>query len=459
MMQTLPDSSSAISLPFQLIEQQRKALDAMWTFLQPTITAALFLLVGYAGTGKSTIVFQLIRVLVGQGKRVVLTAPTNKAVGVLQRMALENGVTGVDFFTIHQLLGLGIVSRGNEKVLAPTGTSYIGLFDIVFIDECSMIGEQLWHWIEEASKRTSTWQPLKMILMGDPAQLNPVNEGRSPTFNIRDKAVLTQVVRQGTDSPLLEFITACRYAVTKSKSKEPFEPFAKYLPDKSNGALLVKRRSLLKYTFKKISKEFTQNPDCFRVLCWTNAQVNYYNQQIRNHLYGKAAPQFVLGERLITRDPVLAPDGKTIILSTSTEFTIQEFTEDRYSNYKAWRLKVATDDDIVRQIYALHEDEQSRFDAETRRLMAVAKRNPFLWRDYYRHLEQFANVRNCFAITVHNSQGSTFLECGIDGKDLAKRMYCERDNDRKALIAKVREFNRLWYVGSSRARQRILIVS
>jgi hypothetical protein len=456
MMQTLPASSPAGSFPFQLTEQQRQALDAMWTFLQPAVTAALLLLVGFAGTGKSTIVFQLVKVLVSQGKRVVLTAPTNKAVGVLQRMALENGVTGVDFFTIHQLLGLGMVSRGNEKVLAPTGTSYIGLFDVVFIDECSMIGEQLWHWIEEASKRTSTWHPLKMILMGDPAQLNPVNEGRSPAFNITNKAVLTQVVRQGTDSPLLEFITACRYAVTKSKA--PFEPFAKYLPDKSNGSLLVKRRSLLKYAFKKISGEFTQNPDCFRILSWTNAQVDYYNQQIRNHLYGKATTRFIPGERLITRDPVLAPDGKTIILSTSTEFTVQEFSEDRYSNYKAWRLKVATDDGVSRQIYALHEDEQKRFDVEARRLMAIAKRNPFLWRDYYHHLEQFANVRNCFAITVHNSQGSTFLECGVDGQDLSKRLNPERGDTAKDLLAKVREHNRLWYVGASRARCRVLVV-
>ena len=53
MMQTLPASSPAGSFPFQLTEQQRKALDAMWTFLQPAVTAALFLLVGFAGTGKS----------------------------------------------------------------------------------------------------------------------------------------------------------------------------------------------------------------------------------------------------------------------------------------------------------------------------------------------------------------------------------------------------------------------
>lgn len=121
MIQTLPTFAATGSFPFQLTQQQQKALDAMWTFIQPTVMTALFLLVGYAGTGKSTIVFQLVKVLVAAGKRVVLTAPTNKAVGVLQRMAAENGVTGVEFFTIHQLLGLGMVTRGKEKVLDQTG--------------------------------------------------------------------------------------------------------------------------------------------------------------------------------------------------------------------------------------------------------------------------------------------------------------------------------------------------
>lgn len=456
MIQTLPTFAATGSFPFQLTQQQQKALDAMWTFIQPTVMAALFLLVGYAGTGKSTIVFQLVKVLVAAGKRVVLTAPTNKAVGVLQRMAAENGVTGVEFFTIHQLLGLGMVTRGKEKVLDQTGPSYINLFDVVFIDECSMIGKQLWRWIEDVANQSSTWTKIKIILMGDPAQLNPVNEGKSPSFQVPDKAVLTQVVRQGTGSPLLEFVTASRYAVTKSKY--PFEPYAKYLPDKSNGALMVKRQTLLHYACQKMKREFAQNPDCFRILSWTNTQVDFYNQQIRTHLYGENINRFIPGERLITRDPVMAPDGKTTILSTSTEFTVLDVFGDRYNNYDTWRLKVETDEGIVRQFYVLQEDEQKQFDQETKRLLKSAKRSPFLWKQYYKHLEQFANIRNCFALTVHNSQGSTFLEAGIDGQDLSKRLYPERGDDSKAVLAKIREFNRLYYVSSSRARQRILVI-
>ncbi|AFZ28360.1 homing endonuclease-like protein (plasmid) [Cylindrospermum stagnale PCC 7417] len=407
-------------------------------------------------THNTTCVQQLIRELLVQDKRVAVTAPTNKAVGVLQRTAAENGVTGVEFFTIHQLLGLGMVTRGKEKVLDQTGPSYINLFDVVFIDECSMIGKQLWRWIENVANQSSTWTKLKIILMGDPAQLNPVNEGKSPSFQVPDKAVLTQVVRQGTGSPLLEFVTASRYAVTKSKF--PFEPYANYLPDKSNGALMVKRQTLLRYACKKMSKEFAKNPDCFRILSWTNAQVDFYNQQIRTYLYGEDANRFISGERLITRDPVMAPDGKTAILSTSMEFTVLDAFVDRYNNYNAWRLKIKTDDGIVRQIYVLHEDEQTRFDQETKRLLKSAKRNPFLWKQYYRHIEQFANVRNCFALTVHNSQGSTFLEAGIDGQDLSKRLNPERGDNSNSVLAKIREFNRLYYVASSRARQRILVI-
>ncbi|MDZ8264432.1 hypothetical protein, partial [Nostoc sp. ChiQUE01b] len=43
-------------------------------------------------------------------------------------------------------------------------------------------------------------------------------------------------------------------------------------------------------------------------------------------------------------------------------------------------------------------------------------------------------------------------------KDLSKRLYPERGDDSKAVLAKIREFNRLYYVSSSRARQRILVI-
>jgi hypothetical protein len=228
--------------------------------------------------------------------------------------------------------------------------------------------------------------------MGDPAQLNPVNGRKSLSFQVPDKTVLTQVVRQGVDSPLLEFVTAARYTVTKS-----------------NGSLMVKRQTSLRYACKKIPKEFVHNPHCFHILSWTNTQVNFHNRQVRTYLYRNNASRFIPGERLITRNPVIALDRKTAILSTSTKFKVVDVLVERHNNYDSWKLKVKTDEVIVRQIYISHEDEEQRFKQETQRLLRSAKRNTFLWKQYYKHLDQFANIRNCFTLTVHNSQGSTCL--------------------------------------------------
>ena len=95
--------------PFTLKPQQQQAIDKLRSFL--TTTESFFLLCGYAGTGKSTIVFQIIKELLSQSKRIALTAPTNKAVGILRKMAASQGIFGVDFLTIHQLLGLGMVRK------------------------------------------------------------------------------------------------------------------------------------------------------------------------------------------------------------------------------------------------------------------------------------------------------------------------------------------------------------
>ncbi|OKH36266.1 DNA helicase [[Phormidium ambiguum] IAM M-71] len=457
-----------IGLNFQLTSQQEVALKKIAEFL--TSSKRMFGLFGYAGTGKSTIVNLVAEQLVSAGKRVVFTAPTNKAVGVLRRMAAEKKVQGVDLMTIHQLLGLAPVKQGQQRILKQVSSSLLYMYDIIFLDECSMVTEELWNIIEERiNNALLLGSNRQLIVMGDPAQLPPVNEEinerKSQSFNVPDKTILTEVVRQGTGSPLLEFVTACRIAV---KSKKVFEPFSKFNPDKKNGAFLVKEQTLLKYALKKFSTKFNRDPDCFRLLCYTNERVAYWNQKIRAKIYGKDAPKFVIGERLISKAPVIAPDGKTIILATSTEVEVVEFVEDRYSGYKAWNVKVKTEAGELRQIYILHEDDVRKFKRDNNRLLRNAKRNPSLWKAWYEHCDTFADMRNCWAITVHNSQGSTFIEVGIDSKDIRRKvatklLYLARINpDRKAEYLKeyrdsVRACNQLFYVGASRARNRVFI--
>jgi len=437
-------SQTASPPPLLLTEQQQAAVRALQHFLSDD-EKKLFLLAGYPGTGKSTTIVQVVQLLIaGAGLKVVLTAPTNKAVAVLKQMASEQGLR-VDCMTIHQLLGLSLIKRGNEKALERTSSSYLELFDLVVVDECSMVNRDLWNWIQQSV--SNLWCRSKIVLMGDPAQLNPVNEPKSPSFTVPNKTILTQVVRQNDGNPLLEVLKPCRQAI---KQRSPFQPLMHTTEDRQSGMVLVNSTTLLKYACKRV-QDFEQEPNRFRVLCWTNKRVDYYNRSLRRQLYGNHAPRFLIGERLITTESAIAPDGKTVVLPTSIEFTITNIEEQRYEGYCTWCLTVLPEGyEAERQIYVLHEDEQLRFDSESQRLLSDAKRNPFLWRRYYRHLETFAQVRPCFALTVHNSQGSTFEEVGIDGNDLRKRLG---DGDRSS----IREYNRLFYVGASRAKRRVLV--
>lgn len=454
---------------FQLTSQQNNALQLLEQFVASS--KRVFGLFGYAGTGKSTLVNLVAEQLVSAGKRVAFTAPTNKAVGVLRRMAAEKGLRGVDFMTIHQLLGLAPVKQGQNKILKQVSPSFLHLYDIIFLDECSMVTAELWNIIQERiASALLIGSNRQLIVMGDPAQLPPVNKGeieekKSQSFSVPEKAVLTEVVRQGAGSPLLEFVTACRTAV---KSKEAFKPFSKFSLDKKNGAFLVREKTLLKYALKKFSSTFPQDPDCFRILCYTNERVAYWNSKIRAKIYGKNAPRFIIGERLIAKAPVIAPDGKTVILPTSAEVEIAEFQEDRYSGYKAWNLQVKTDAGDQRQIYILHESDACRFQQDNARLLQNAKSNPSLWKAWYDHCEIFADMRNCWAITVHNSQGSTFTEVGIDSSDIGRKVaskllyLAQLFPSQKAQFVKeyrdsIRAHNQLMYVSCSRAKHRVFV--
>src|SRR4028118_370617 len=91
MIQTLLERPQEFKqIPFTLKPQQQQTLDKLRTFASST--ESFFLLCGYAGTGKSTLIFLLIKELLAQSKRIVLTAPTNKAVGILRKMAASQGI-------------------------------------------------------------------------------------------------------------------------------------------------------------------------------------------------------------------------------------------------------------------------------------------------------------------------------------------------------------------------------
>lgn len=204
----------------QLTAQQQLAIEKIEEFVKSD--ASVFILTGYAGTGKTTVLKQIADTLI-PAETLVLMAPTGRAARVLQAK------TGHEANTIHRTIYTQPQLESKEvKDLAesefklhfpirPTRGPIIGI-----VDEASMLSSRTNKQELFAFGTDSLMDDLltfirpsfggKIIFVGDPAQLPPVNDNKSAAldadFFIQKglkvmQAELTEVLRQAGDSVLL----------------------------------------------------------------------------------------------------------------------------------------------------------------------------------------------------------------------------------------------------------------
>ncbi|MDE7025854.1 MAG: AAA family ATPase [Paramuribaculum sp.] len=217
-----------LSLPYDPNEQQIQLIAALARFCSPQMPSdSVFLLNGYAGTGKTSVTGALVQALRGASIPVVLLAPTGRAAKVFGKFARFPATT------IHRRI---------YRQSGPGGVSFTGevadnnMQGAVFIvDEASMIGDD-----SGSASRTSLLEDLvhyvysgvdcRMILLGDTAQLPPVGCERSPAmdpdvlrgFGLRvTRAVMTKVVRQDGRSGILHNATWLRKAMRVNPLPQP----------------------------------------------------------------------------------------------------------------------------------------------------------------------------------------------------------------------------------------------
>lgn len=159
-----------------------------------------FLLHGFAGTGKSTVVAEAIRRLIDQYKisNIPTGAYTGKAAHVLRKKGNMNACT------IHSMIYTVKEDEDTHELvtmLNPLGPA--AMADLLVFDEISMVSHEIANDIRSFGK--------KMLLMGDPGQLPPVNgEG---AFNRKPDFFLDEIHRQALDSPIIELATLARSGI------------------------------------------------------------------------------------------------------------------------------------------------------------------------------------------------------------------------------------------------------
>lgn len=420
-----------------LTPHQQIALDHLHTFLDSPERS--FVLEGYAGTGKTTLMQAFVSQLKAQGDRraIVFSAFTNKATKVLNQMVSAWGLD-VECFTCCQLLGLRpqINPETGEQdfVPDPNEESSFGKFALVVVDECSMVNRNLWELLQ--TELYAFHLTTQLLFVGDSAQLPPINEPTSQTFlEIPHKAQLTEVVRYGSSIGVLAESVRCNLDAYRLPT------FHTTLNEaKTEGTVILRQSDWTKQLLRAFTSEKGQeDSDYVRALAYTNQRVADLNQQIRNAIFGANACRFVPGERLIAMNPVFRRKDE-ILMPTSSECWVEDADEDESSGWRVWRLFVVTDANFDAEVTVLHESEQQRFQQELKRL-AEGKQ----WQDFWLLKQQrFANLNYSYALTVHKSQGSTFQNVFVDLPNLMRN-------------SNIRERNQLLYVAVTRAAKRLFI--
>ena len=246
-----------------------------------------FLLEGVAGTGKTTLITNIFEDPLYEKQQIAFAATTNKAVSVLKSLATikrEN----VHFITIQKLLKIkrNVNEDGKELYTfmedLSSNTYYNGKsirsFNIIIIDEVSMINKELLHNIEIISTRIKG----KFILLGDRNQLPPINEKISKVFSKNYKHnyhKLTIIERFKND--IVKYSNSI-ISNTKLKKSELNNEEISFTKD-----------------YNKWILKYLENIDNSIILSYTNYNRAKINRDIRKILFPRETKRFSKNDKII----------------------------------------------------------------------------------------------------------------------------------------------------------------
>ena len=277
-----------VKAPFKPNAQQIDALNEMDRFMKSNETSMT--LSGYAGTGKTS----LMEIIAKKGKKqhrpVVFCASTNKAAAVLNERVSKAGFKAA---TLNKVFGISVEVDSNSNTYnARNLVNVLRDADItpgttVIIDEASMINEENYDILNNIAKQNS----LKIIYVGDSAQLAPVNEDKiSKVFRNGDGKVITLTqVERTDDNAILKEATDLRNGNHLSGISS--------FNNKGEGVAYISpnHQDEINSVVAHYVKGLKQDPNYFRILAYTNKAVSAYNNQVRE-LLGYTSPTPQVGE-------------------------------------------------------------------------------------------------------------------------------------------------------------------
>jgi len=451
-------------IKFDPTDCQREMADKAAQFITNDNSNIVFLLRGYAGTGKTTALSALVRVLDTLKMKAVLLAPTGRASKVLSRYAGKPATTIHKKIYRQQSMNNGYGKFSLDRNLH-TNTIFI-------IDEASMISNNpqettifgSGYLLSDVIEYVNSGNNCRLILAGDTAQLPPVGFSVSPAleeeelnfFNLEIiKCELTQVVRQALKSGILQNATMIRNLISEGEHEGYWKVKTTGFNDilRIGGADLIEEISGCYHKF---------GIDETIVVTRSNKRANKFNEGIRRSVLYRE-------EQISTGDRVMIVKNNYFWANESPELgfiangdiaevvRIRKYEEKygfhfvnvtlRFIDFKDIEIdcKIILDTLTIESPSLTQTDQKKLFDEISQDYPEIHnKRN--LW-EKIRENEYFnaLQVKFSYALTCHKSQGgqwkAVFLDHGYLTEDMINREYL-----RWAYTAFTRPTERLYLV-------------
>lgn len=427
-------------------EEQEYVIDLWCHFLLNKNDDCIFLMKGYAGTGKTSLIGALVRTMKMLKQRVVLLAPTGRAAKVM------GGYAETSAGTIHRHI-YRQKSFGDERFTAAPNLKEHTLY---IVDEASMIANEGLsgsvfgdgRLLDDLIHFVYSCQGCRLILIGDTAQLPPVGETLSPALETIElggygldvlEAELTQVVRQMDSSGILWNATRLRQCLCNGNGLPKLR--ASFLD-----VHIVPGNELidsLEQSYRRCGKEGTI------VITRSNKRANIYNMGIRNRIFDYECELGGGDMVMVAKNKYL--NGKDLIANGEMAI-IQRLRNER--ELYGFHFADATLKLIDRTDTPTDENEESGIPTELDTVVlldTLHSKAPALTKEQQQHLflkvcEDYPELRNkrdlykavkedqhygalqikyAYAITCHKAQGGQWEDVYIDQGYITEDMLTE----------------------------------
>lgn len=431
MIETFVENKICHALPFAPNDEQKALLGLLAHFVvnngNTTNERNAFILRGYAGTGKTSIMAALVRAMVELKQSIVLLAPTGRAAKVLARYA------GQPAYTIHKCIYRQRQLGVEDFALADNLKKHT----LFIVDEASMISGQrdgssfgTGMLLDDLVSYVYAGEGCRLLLLGDDAQLPPVGSSLSPALDAQYMAgyglqvatyTLTQVARQALDSGILRNATYLRKQLVSGGTVEENWTFDSDFHTVAGAEFL----EALECAYREAGEEETL------ILTRTNRRTNLYNQGIRSRILWKE-DEVSTGDRLMVSKnnyfwseqydnlPFLANgDMLEIVRLRNTremygyrfaDASLRSLDYDWEIDVVVWLDTLTTDSPeanyaLQKTLYERIAEDYPELQHNRRRLTEEVYKSP-----YYNALQ----VRFAYSVTCHKAQGGQWKRVFID---------------------------------------------